>query len=109
VQILRSILEENELREPIHATVDGDEYPPRVYFTEYMADSLNILVIYWYVPPDYWDYLEHAQRVNLRIFEEFEKAGIEFAFPTQTVYLAHDAKRALAIKMLGEDLPPAGT
>ena len=42
--------------------------------------------------------------LNLRIFEEFEKAGIEFAFPTRTVRLAGDPKRETAIRMLGKDL-----
>ena len=98
VTILRDILEEDELREPIHATINGDEYPPRVHFNDYTADSLNIQVIYWFVPPAYWDFLDHGQRLHLRIFEEFEKAGIEFAFPTQTLYLAGDPKRELAMK-----------
>jgi len=106
VQILRNILEEEGIREPIHPTIDGDEYPPRVYFNDFNADSLNILVIYWFAPPAYWDYLEHAQRVNLRIFEEFERAGIEFAFPTRTLYLAGDPKRELVLKMLGQAEPP---
>ena len=104
VEILRSILEEADLREPIHATINGDEFPPRVYFKDYLADSLSVQVIYWYAPPAYWDYMDHAQRLNLRIFEEFEKAGIEFAFPTQTLYLAGDPKRKLALEMLGKDL-----
>jgi MscS family membrane protein len=104
VEILREILEEEPLREPIHPLIDGNEFPPRVYFNDYNADSLNIIVIYWYAPPAYWDYLDHAQRLNLRIFEEFEKAGIEFAFPTRTVYLAGDPKREMAVKMLGKDL-----
>ena len=108
VEIIRNILEEEDLREPIHQTIDGNEFPPRVYFNDYNADSLNIFVIYWYVPPAYWDYLEHAQRLNLRIFEEYEKAGIEFAFPTQTLYLAGDPKRRLALEMLGRDLPGPG-
>jgi small-conductance mechanosensitive channel len=104
VQILRDILEEEGIREPIHPVIQGDEYPPRVYFNDYNPDSLNLFVIYWFAPPAYWDYLEHAQRLNLRIFEEFEKAGIEFAFPTQTLYVAGDPKRQLALKMLGRDL-----
>jgi MscS family membrane protein len=104
VDILRGILEEEDLRGPIHPVINGSEFPPRVYFNDYNAESLNILVVYWYVPPAYWDYLEHAQRLNLRVFEEFEKAGIEFAFPTQTVYLAGDPKRQLALKMLGRGL-----
>ena len=104
VQIVRGILDEDDLRDPIHQTIDGDEFPPRVYFNDYNAESLNIIVLYWYAPPAYWDYLDHAQRLNLRIFEEFERAGIEFAFPTQTIYLAGDPKREMAIKLLGKDL-----
>ena len=55
-----------------------------------------------------WDHLEHAQRLNLRIFEEFEKAGIELAFPTQTLYLAGDPKRRLALEMLNRGLDGPG-
>jgi MscS family membrane protein len=108
VTIIRDILEQEDLRGPIHQTVGGNESPPRVYFNDYNAESLNIFVIYWYVPPSYWDYLEHAEKVNLRIFEEFEKAGIEFAFPTQTLYLASDPKRKLTLEMLGRDLDSRG-
>ncbi|MHC4399639.1 MAG: mechanosensitive ion channel family protein [Planctomycetota bacterium] len=108
VDILRNILEEEDLREPIHQTINGNEYPPRVYFNDYNAESLNIFVIYWFAPPAYWDYMEHAQKLNLRIFEEFEKAGIEFAFPTQTLYLAGDAKRRLAVEMLSRGLEEPG-
>lgn len=106
VRIVRNILEEEGIREAIHATIDGDEFPPRVYFNDFNADSLNILVIYWYAPPAYWDYLEHAQRLNLRIFEEFERAGIEFAFPTRTLYLAGDQRRELVVKMLRDVSSP---
>ncbi len=97
VEIVRGILEEDELREPIHQSVGDDAYPPRVYFNDYADVSLNIIVLYWFMPPAYWDYIEHAQKFNLRLFEEFEKAGIEFAFPTQTLYLAGDPKRPLDI------------
>jgi len=104
VEILEDLLEEEGLAEPIHPRIGENEYPPRVFFSDYNAESLNIKVLYWYSPPAYWDYMEHAQRLNLRIFEEFEKAGIEFAFPTQTLYLAGDPKRELALKMLGKDM-----
>ena len=108
VRILRNVLEEGGIREPIHPTINGDEFPPRVFFNDYNADSLNLFVIYWYPPPVHWDYLEHAQRLNLRIFEEFEKAGIEFAFPTQTLYLAGDPKRRLVVEMLNKGLDGPG-
>lgn len=93
VQIVKDILEEEGIREPIHGSIGSDQYPPRVYFSDYNADSLNILVLYWFFPPSYWDYMDHGERLNLRLFEEYERAGIEFAFPTRTIYLAGDAKR----------------
>ena len=87
ISIIQGILEDEDLAEPIHQTIDGDEFPPRVYFTEFNAYSLDILVIYWFAPPAYWDYLEHGQKVNLRIMQRLNEAGISFAFPTQTVHV----------------------
>jgi MscS family membrane protein len=103
VTIIRSILEEEGIREPIHPVISGDEYPPRVYFSDYGSTSLDITVLYWYAPPAYWDYLEHGQRFNLRLFEAFAQAGIEFAFPTQTVFLAGDPQRELAVRTAAEE------
>ena len=42
--------------------------------------------------------------INLKVMRAFEAEGINFAFPTQTVYLANDDRRQLALRMLGEDL-----
>ncbi len=100
VEILQDILESDELRGPIHATINGDDYPPRVHFNNYGAFSLDIQVIYWFAPPAWWDFMDHAQKVNLRIFEAFTAEGLDFAFPSQTVYLAGDANRELAIRNL---------
>ncbi len=108
VQIIRDLLESDEFREPIHVTIGDKENPPRVFFNDLNADSLNILVLYWYAPPNWWDYMEHAQRFNLELFRRFEAAGIEFAVPTPTLYLAGDQKRELAIRMLGADLSSPG-
>jgi len=90
VEIVRGILEEEGIREPIHPTIDGDERPPRVYFNDFKESSLNLFVIYWFAPPAYWDYLAHAQALNLRIIEAFADAGIAFAYPTRTLHLAGD-------------------
>jgi MscS family membrane protein len=95
VKILEEILENHEGMDP--------DLPPRVFFNEFNDASLNILVIYWYHPPDYWKYLEFTQKVNLQIFRAYEEEGIEFAFPTQTLYLANDDRRQLSLRMLGED------
>ena len=77
--------------------INQPDFPPRVYFNDFNADSLNILVIYWYHPPEYWDYLEHARWVNIQIMERFNAEEIDFAFPTQTLHLAGDDKRPLTV------------
>jgi len=66
------------------------ERPPRVYFNEFNDWSLNIYMSYWVKPPDYWLYYEVNERVNLEIMKRFEAEGIEFAFPSQTLYVKKD-------------------
>jgi MscS family membrane protein len=96
VEIIKNILE--KYKDKMHP-----DFPSRVFFNEFNDYSLNILVLYWYYPPSYWDYLELNQKINLQIMREFEKEGIEFAFPTQTVYLANDDRRQLALKILNDN------
>jgi len=94
VQAIRDILEEKEIRERIHPIVGFEEFPPRVYFTDYNTESLNIQVVYWYAPVDTWAFTEHCERVNFRIMEEFDRLGVEFAFPSRTVYVKNQSKRS---------------
>jgi len=100
VTIIQEILDNHEGMNP--------DFPPRVYFNEFNDCSLNVLVIYWYHPPNYWDFVAFGQKVNLQIMRAFEEEGIEFAFPTQTLYLANDDRRQLALRMLGKDLESRG-
>ncbi len=65
-------------------------YPPRVYFSDFNDCSLNIYMSYWVKPADYWLYHEVNERVNFEIMKRFNDEGIEFAFPTQTLYLKKD-------------------
>ena len=74
-----------------------ENLPPRVFFNELNSDSLNIIVMYWYHPPDYWSYMKFTEGFNKEIFHRFNEEGIEFAFPTQTVYLAGDNSRPLKV------------
>ena len=103
VQAIRDILEERGIRESIHPVIGWDKFPPRVFFQDYTADSLNIQVNYWFAPADHWSYMEHAQQVNIRIFEEFERLGVSFAFPSRTVYLANDSARELQLRLSKEN------
>jgi len=101
VTIIREILQNHEGMDP--------EFPPRVYFNEFNDTSLNIAVFYWYFPPNYWDFAEFTQRVNLQIMRAFEAEGIEFAFPTTTTYLAQDDRRPLHIAFASDSDFPPGT
>jgi MscS family membrane protein len=96
-ELVETVATEGEPAPHPNEPINQPNFPPRVYFNDLNADSLNILVIYWYHPPLYWDYLEHAQWVTLQIMERFNAKGIDFAFPTQTLHLAGDDKRALTV------------
>lgn len=63
------------------------ERPPRVYFSDFNDWSLNIYMSYWVKPPDYWLYQQVNERVNFEIMKRFEAEQIEFAFPSQTLYV----------------------
>ncbi len=63
---------------------------PRVYFSDFNDWSLNIYVSYWVKPADYWLYHQVNERVNLEIMKRFEADKIEFAFPSQTLYVKKD-------------------
>ena len=78
--------------------MDSD-FPPRVYFNGFNDWSLNIMVIAWYHPPNYWDYQAWLQRTCLEIMQQFEAEGIDFAFPSRTLYMAGDKKRQLTLKI----------
>ncbi len=56
-----------------------------VSFTEFGDSSLNFLVIYWIENLE--SILTAKNNVNMDIKKRFEKAKIEMAFPTRTVYL----------------------
>ena len=107
VQIVKDILDTEGIKEAVWAQDvedphDSSNFPPRVYFNDFNAASLNIVVYYWHRPPVWWDYLDHADRFNQMLFEKYGEAGIDFAFPTQTVYLAGDDKRELGIKLIDD-------
>ncbi|MBN1795560.1 MAG: mechanosensitive ion channel family protein [Sedimentisphaerales bacterium] len=81
VEIIKDVLAHTP-----EVTTDPDN-PPRVYFSDYNDCSLNIYMSYWVKPPEWWLFQEVNERVNFEIQKRFEAEGIEFAFPTQTLYL----------------------
>jgi len=59
----------------------------RVHFLSCGDFSLVYEVVYYVDGNDYNRYMDLQQRANLAIYEEFGKRGVEFAYPTQTLYL----------------------
>jgi small-conductance mechanosensitive channel len=59
----------------------------RAHFKEYGDYSLKFEVVYWVHSPDYNIYMDIQQAINLDIYKQFQDAGIEFAYPTQTLLL----------------------
>jgi small-conductance mechanosensitive channel len=60
----------------------------RAHFFSYADSNLTFEVVYYVLSSDYNKYMDIQQAINFAIKEEFEKRSVEFAFPTQTVYLA---------------------
>ncbi len=89
LEIVKEILDHHEGMD--------EEFPPRVFFNKFNAASLNIMAIYWYHPPNYWDFLAFSERFNKEVLYRFNEEGIDFAFPTQTLYLAGDPSRPLSV------------
>lgn len=59
----------------------------RSHFKELGAFALNFETVYWISNPDYMVYMNIHESINLGIYKHFKELGIEFAFPTQTLYL----------------------
>ena len=92
VSIIQTALDDHEGMHP--------DFPPRVFFNGFNDWSLNILVVAWYHPADYWAMQEWQQKICLKILRKFNDDGIAFAFPSRTLYLANGDKRQLKMKML---------
>ncbi|MHC4294069.1 MAG: mechanosensitive ion channel family protein [Planctomycetota bacterium] len=91
IEILREMFEARTEHFP-------DDFPPRVYFNDFNPASLNIVVYYWFTPPDWWEYLEFNHDFNMELLRRFNAEGIEFAFPTQTLYVKQEAAKTIRKK-----------
>jgi MscS family membrane protein len=72
----------------------SEDKPPLVNFTELTDSTLNLQVTYWHFPADWASFRALNDHVNLEILRRFNAAGLEFAFPSQSIYLAGDGPDA---------------
>jgi small-conductance mechanosensitive channel len=67
----------------------------RAHFRSFGNSALEFEVVYWVLSADYTVYMSVQQAINFAIFRAFEEDGIEFAFPSQTLYVP-DLKGAIS-------------
>ena len=58
----------------------------RAHFATFGSYSLNFEVVYFIASAEYIHYMDIQQAINLKIINKFAEEGIEFAYPTQTVF-----------------------
>jgi small-conductance mechanosensitive channel len=59
----------------------------RAHFKEYGEYAIRFEAVYLLTTADFRHYMDIQQAVNLGIYQRFAEAGIEFAFPTQSVII----------------------
>ncbi len=74
------------LREAVEA--QKDTRFDRSHFDNYGDFSLNFETVFYVLSSEYNRFMDVKQAVLLQIHARFEAEGIEFAYPTQTVFLA---------------------
>ena len=81
---------------------------PRIIFDAFNDYALNISVTIWwhykdkngkFSTPDYGEFMKWVHETDMEILRRFDEAGLEFAFPTNTTYLAYDEKRKLTLNI----------
>ena len=74
-----------ELIKSIIESIEGATFD-RSHFSGFGDFSLKFESVFFIAGPDYVEYMNRQQNMFMQIFEAFEREGIEFAFPTQTLY-----------------------
>jgi len=94
VQMVRDLLASREGMHP--------DFPPRVFFSDFQDSALAINVIYWFTPADMWQFAAYNEWLNFEILTRFNGAGIAFAFPSRTIYMADAQTEVDSAKGNGE-------
>ncbi len=74
------------LREAVEAQ-EGTRFD-RAHFKEYGDSALVFEVVYYVLTRDYNTFMDVQQAINLAIFARFAREGVDFAYPTRTLYVA---------------------
>jgi small-conductance mechanosensitive channel len=74
------------IAEKIIAEVKGADFD-RAHFHSYGDFNLIYEIVYFVRGNDYRKYMDVQQQINVALYGEFAKRKIDFAYPTQTVFL----------------------
>jgi len=74
-----------EIVSTIFSDIDGARLD-RVHFTTFADSALVYELVYFVDTSDYAEYLNKQQTFNFELMRVFAEKGIEFAYPTQTIY-----------------------
>lgn len=62
----------------------------RAHFSKFDDSALTFEVVYFVKSDDYEKYMDVNQKILIKIKSEFEKEGIDMAYPTRTIYMAKE-------------------
>jgi small-conductance mechanosensitive channel len=80
------------LREAVESLGEEQVRFDRAHFQSYGDFALTFETVYYVLAADYNQYMDCQQAINLKIHESFENEGIDFAYPTQTLFLRREGE-----------------
>ena len=80
VRILHGIMDDFHGR-------DQKEFVPRIFFSSLGSYSLNIRAIVFFKTESFEEEEKLLDELNFAILREFKQAGLQFAYPTQTLFI----------------------
>lgn len=76
----------HEIMDNFHGP-DAGGCAPRIYFSQFGPSALNIHAIIWFKTDSFDGEEALLNELNMTILTRFNEAGLNFAYPTQTIYL----------------------
>ncbi|MFH1686111.1 MAG: mechanosensitive ion channel family protein [bacterium] len=65
----------------------------RAHFKSFGKSSLDFECVYYVLSADYNLFMDFQQAINLSLYRRLEENGIEFAYPTRTVFVHQEATK----------------
>lgn len=81
----------HEITDNFHGP-DAAGFCPHIYFSEFADSSMNIHLIMWFKTNSFKEEELLRNELNMTILRRLNEAGLEMAYPTQTIYLENQTK-----------------